>query len=120
MKAVAVLTFSNHDGGVNHVVLRKIGPGRYDYESYSADRVAVSGDAANLAAMGTLKVACMVSDVIHKLRHPIGASVVSVLAVIGVGVGVVAVVQRPKVYGPPWGKFSAAFSGRVHRTYSGR
>jgi len=48
------------------------------------------------------------------VRHPIAMFVVTVLAVIGVGVGVVAATAHPKVYGPPWGRFSAAFSGRVY------
>jgi hypothetical protein len=45
--------------------------------------------------------------------------VLVVLAVIGLGVGVVAATMQPRVYGPSWGRFSAAFSGRVHVVRSG-
>ena len=49
----------------------------------------------------------------RKLRHPITNFIVTVLMVTGIGVGVVAAVQAPKVYGPSWGRFSAAFNGPV-------
>ena len=49
----------------------------------------------------------------RKLHHPIAVFVVAVLAVIGIGVGVVAATTSQKVYGPSWGRFSAAFSGRA-------
>ena len=49
-----------------------------------------------------------------KLSHPIAAFVATVLAVIGIGVGVVVVAQAPRVYGPSWGRFTAAFSGPVY------
>jgi hypothetical protein len=45
--------------------------------------------------------------------------VLAVIAVIGVGVGVLAGVTNEKVYGPSWGRFSAAFSGRVGVVRSG-
>ena len=48
------------------------------------------------------------------VRHPITMFVVVVLAVIGIGVGIVAATTNQKVYGPSWGRFSAAFTGRVH------
>ena len=51
----------------------------------------------------------------RKLSHAVATFVVTVLAIIGVGVGVVAAVQAPTVYGPSWGRFSAAFSGRVYQ-----
>jgi hypothetical protein len=41
--------------------------------------------------------------------------VVTVLAVIGIGVGVVAATTHQKVYGPSWGRFTAAFTGPVSR-----
>jgi hypothetical protein len=50
----------------------------------------------------------------HNLKHPIAVFVLAVLAVIGVGVGVVAATTRQRVYGPSWGRFSAAFAGRVY------
>ena len=50
----------------------------------------------------------------HRLRHPIATFVVTVLAVIGIGVGVVAAVQAPRVY-DLLGRFSAAFSGHVYQ-----
>ena len=49
-----------------------------------------------------------------RIRHPIAAFVVIILAVIAIGVGVVAVTQTSKVYGSSWGRFSVAFSGKVH------
>ena len=55
----------------------------------------------------------------HKLQHPIAMFVLAVLAVIGIGVVVVAATTGQLVYGPSWGRFSAAFAGRVfeHRGY---
>jgi hypothetical protein len=50
----------------------------------------------------------------RKLNHPIAVFVVAVLVVIGIGVGVVAAVQTSKIYGPSWGRFTAAFPGRVY------
>ena len=50
------------------------------------------------------------------IRHPIVAFVVAVLAVIGIGVGLVAATTNPKVYGPPSGRFTAAFPGRVYES----
>jgi hypothetical protein len=41
---------------------------------------------------------------------------VAVLVVIGIGVGVVAVIETQTVYGPSWGKFTAAFAGHVYQT----
>ncbi|MGO9880696.1 MAG: hypothetical protein ACLPSM_15280 [Acidimicrobiales bacterium] len=49
----------------------------------------------------------------HKLRHPITMFTVAVLIVIAIGVGVVAATQNSKVYGPSWGRFTAAFPGPV-------
>jgi hypothetical protein len=40
--------------------------------------------------------------------------VVAVLAVIGIGVGVVAATTNQKIYGPSWGRFTAAFNGQVY------
>jgi hypothetical protein len=51
---------------------------------------------------------------VRKLHHPIAMFIVAVLAVICIGVGVVAVTQTSKVYGPSWGRFSVAFRGRVY------
>ncbi len=53
------------------------------------------------------------------VKHPIMIFVVTVLAVIAVGVGVVAATTSQPVYGPSWGRFSAAFTGRVHVIHSG-
>jgi len=53
------------------------------------------------------------------IRHPIGVFIVTVLAVIGIGVGIVAATTNQNVYGPSWGRFSAAFTGRVHVVSSG-
>jgi hypothetical protein len=50
---------------------------------------------------------------VHKLKHPIGYFVAAVLVVIAAGVGIVAGTTNQKVYGPPWGRFSASFSGLV-------
>jgi len=44
------------------------------------------------------------------VRHPITTFIIGVLAVIGIGVGIVAVTQNSNVYGPPWGRFTAAFT----------
>jgi len=55
----------------------------------------------------------------RKVKHPIAVFVVAVLAVIGIGVGVVAASTSKPVYGPSWGRFSAAFSGSVHVARSG-
>jgi hypothetical protein len=52
---------------------------------------------------------------VHKLGHPIGVFVVTVIVVIAIGVGIVAATQTSKVYGPPWGRFVASFPGRVHQ-----
>ncbi len=49
----------------------------------------------------------------RNLRHPITGFVVAVLAIIGTGVAVVAATTNQKVYGPSWGRFTAAFPGRV-------
>jgi hypothetical protein len=38
------------------------------------------------------------------------------LTVIAIGVGVVAVTTHQTVYGPPWGRLSAAFTGHVYQT----
>jgi hypothetical protein len=48
------------------------------------------------------------------VRHPITMFVVVVLAVIGIGVGVVAATTNQKVYGPSWGRFSVAFPGLLY------
>jgi hypothetical protein len=45
----------------------------------------------------------------RKLRHPIATFVVTVLMVIGVGVGVVVTTTGQRVYGPSWGRFTVAF-----------
>ena len=47
------------------------------------------------------------------ILYPITMFVAAVLAVIGIGVAVVAATTSPLVYGPSWGRFSAAFPGRV-------
>jgi hypothetical protein len=39
---------------------------------------------------------------------------VVVLAIIGIGVGVVASTTNQKLYGPSWGRFTVAFPGRVY------
>jgi hypothetical protein len=41
------------------------------------------------------------------------------LVVIAIGVGVVAAVQAPRVFGPSWGRFAVAFSGRVDLIHFG-
>ena len=38
----------------------------------------------------------------------------TVLVVIAIGVGVLAATTNPRVYGPSWGRFTAAFGGRVY------
>jgi hypothetical protein len=50
---------------------------------------------------------------LRTVRHPITTFIIGVLAVIGIGVGVVAATSNQKVYGPPWGRFTATFPGRV-------
>ena len=45
----------------------------------------------------------------RKVRHPIAVFIVIVLAVIGIGVGVVAATSE-RVYAPSGGRFSLAFS----------
>lgn len=45
------------------------------------------------------------------LRHPITVFIVTILIVIAVGVGIAAITQTSKVYGPSWGRFSVAFPG---------
>jgi len=50
------------------------------------------------------------------VRHPITMFVVAVLAVVGIGVGLVAATTHQKVYGPPSGRFTAAFPGRVYES----
>jgi hypothetical protein len=50
------------------------------------------------------------------VRHPITMFVVAVLVVIGIGVGVVAATTNQRMYGPSWGRFTAAFDGPVYVT----
>jgi hypothetical protein len=50
----------------------------------------------------------------HKVRHPVALFIVTVLAVIGIGIGVVAATQTSKVYGPPGARFTVTFPGRVY------
>jgi hypothetical protein len=50
------------------------------------------------------------------VRYPIAMFVMAALAVIAIGVGVVAAVTNPNVYGPSWGRFSAAFTGHVYES----
>ncbi len=47
------------------------------------------------------------------VQHPITMFITAVLVVIAISVGIVAVTQTAKVYGPSWGRFTAAFPGRV-------
>jgi hypothetical protein len=56
----------------------------------------------------------------HRVRHPITMFVLAVLAVIGIGVGVIAATTTQKVYGPTWGQFTAAFDGPVYVTQVNR
>jgi hypothetical protein len=56
---------------------------------------------------------------LRKVQHPVALFIIAVLVVIAIGVGVVAVTQASKVYGPSWGRFAAAFPGHVDVTYSG-
>ena len=53
---------------------------------------------------------------VRKLHHPIATFVVTVLAIIAIGVGIVAATTNQKLYGPSWGRFSVAFSGRVYES----
>ncbi len=53
---------------------------------------------------------------VHKLHRPSAAFVVTILAVIAIGAGVVAARTSQTVQGPSWGHFSVGFSGRVHVT----
>jgi len=55
----------------------------------------------------------------RKLKHPIAVFIVAVLVVIGIGVGIVAVTTNQKVYGPSWGRFTAAFTGHIHVAHVG-
>ena len=55
----------------------------------------------------------------RKLHHPIAVFVGAVLAVIGIGVGVIAAATSQQVYGPSWGRFSVAFSGHVQVVHFG-
>jgi hypothetical protein len=48
------------------------------------------------------------------LKHPITVFTLMVLMVIGIGVGVLAATTNQKVYGPTWGRFTAAFSGHIY------
>lgn len=48
---------------------------------------------------------------VTQLRHPITVFIVMVLAVIGIGVGVIAATTNQTVYGPSWGRFTAASFG---------
>ena len=54
----------------------------------------------------------------RKLAHPIAIFIVTVLVVIGAGVGIMAVTQTSNVYGPSWGRFTASFPGRMCRPSS--
>jgi hypothetical protein len=47
------------------------------------------------------------------LRYPIVMFVITALAVIGIGVGIVAATTNQNVYGPSWGRFTASFPGHV-------
>lgn len=42
--------------------------------------------------------------------------VVAVLAVIGIGVGVLAATTNQRVYGPSWGRFTVALPGRLYQS----
>jgi hypothetical protein len=53
---------------------------------------------------------------VHTVRHPITTFIIAVLVVIGIGVGIVAITQTSKVYGPSWARFTAAFTGHVYET----
>jgi len=55
----------------------------------------------------------------REVRHPLVMFIVGVLAVIALGVGVLAATSNQNVYGPSWGRFTAAFPGRVYETHSG-
>lgn len=55
----------------------------------------------------------------RKLRHPITVFMMGVLVVIAIGVGVVVATTNQKVYGPFWGRFTVAFSGRLDVALSG-
>lgn len=50
------------------------------------------------------------------VRHPITMFLMAILVVIGIGVGVLAATTSQKVYGPSWGRFTAAFTGHVYET----
>ena len=101
-----------------HQNLGQLGPLRYVQEAgirrddplqRAALRVTRSCSTPSAGTLATMR----------PVRHPIAIFVVSVLAVIGIGVGVVAATTHQKVYGPSWGRFSAAFTGRVHLVRSG-
>jgi hypothetical protein len=53
------------------------------------------------------------------LRYPIVMFVITALAVIGIGVGIVAATTNQNVYGPSWGRFTASFPGHVDVAHSG-
>src|ERR1039458_2592590 len=50
------------------------------------------------------------------VRYPITMFVITVLTVIGIGVGIVAATTSQTVYGPSWGQFTASFPGHVYGT----
>ena len=56
--------------------------------------------------------------VTQTLKHPITVFIIAVLAVVAIGVGVMAGTQTSKVYGPSWGRFTASFPGRMRVIYS--
>jgi hypothetical protein len=56
---------------------------------------------------------------VRTVRHPLTMFVMAALSVIGIGVGVVAATTKPNVYGPSWGRFTAAFPGRVYVAHLG-
>lgn len=51
---------------------------------------------------------------VRRVKRPVAMFFLTVLALIGIGVGAVATTTHPEVYGPSWGRFTAAFSRRVY------
>jgi len=53
---------------------------------------------------------------VRSIRHPIILFVGVVIGVIGLGVLTLFATTHPKLYGPPWGRFTLSFPGRVYES----
>ena len=50
-------------------------------------------------------------------RHPITVFAITVLMIIGIGVGIVAATTSQTTYGPSWGQFTASFDEHVYEQH---